>query len=89
MEEPRKHWRSGKVEDTPFRVEIWSHDGKTMIKSLQIDDLPPELYGDDELHVADAEAAFAKAERMVAEQLQQRRQIEQDQADLGRAPDAD
>ena len=60
MEEPRKHWRSGTVEDTPFRVEIWSHDGKNMIKSLQIDDLPPELYGDDELHVADAEAAFAR-----------------------------
>lgn len=89
MEEPRKHWRSGTVEDTAFRVEIWSHDGRAMIKSLQIDDLPPELYGDDELHAADADAAFARAERMVAEQLQQRRQIEQDQQAPDRAPDRD
>ncbi|SEL75290.1 hypothetical protein SAMN05428989_2417 [Pseudoxanthomonas sp. GM95] len=73
MAEFKKHWRTGRHEDTEFRVEIWSGEGgEVFAKTIQIGEQTPILYSEGELTASDADAVFALAEAVVEEELQQR-----------------
>jgi hypothetical protein len=70
MSDFKKHWRTARHADTDFRVEIWTGgDGKAFIKTIQIEDQPPLLFGEGELAGENADQVFALAEEQVRQEV--------------------
>jgi hypothetical protein len=73
MSEFKKHWKTGRHDETDFRVEIWTGgDGRAFAKSVQIEEQPPLLFNEGELEGANADEAFALAEAQVKQVIEDR-----------------